>query len=66
MEETMPYTTTKLPSGKVEVTSPHGIKSKGSTPANAEKQIHLLRAVEHSNWRPTHNQNAMSKRLGGS
>lgn len=59
----MPYTKHRLPSGKVEVTSPHGVKSKGSTPANAEKQIHLLRAVDHG-LTPTHNKNAFAARMG--
>ena len=62
----MPYTETKLPSGQIKVTSPHGVTSKGSTPANAQKQVNLLRAVEHTNWKPTNNKNAMSKRLGAS
>lgn len=59
----MPYTAHTLKSGKVEVTSPHGVKSHGSTPENAKKQMRLLRAVEHG-WTPTHNQNAMGARLG--
>jgi hypothetical protein len=44
----MPYKTTKLKSGKVKVTSPSGVKSKGSTPANAKKQVRLLQAIEHN------------------
>lgn len=44
----MPYKTKKLKSGKVKVTSPHGVKSKGSTPANAKRQVRLLNAVEHN------------------
>lgn len=49
----MPYKMKKLKSGRVRVTSPHGVKSYGSTPANAKKQVRLLNAVEHSDWRPT-------------
>lgn len=59
----MPYTKHTLKSGKVSVTSPHGVKSHGSTPENADKQMRLLRAVEHG-WKPTHNHNALSKRMG--
>lgn len=44
----MPYKLKKLKSGKVKVTSPHGTKSKGSTPANAKKQVRLLNAVENN------------------
>lgn len=58
----MSYSMKKLPSGKVAVSTPHGVKSKGSTPANAQKQVNLLRGVEHG-WKP--NKNAMSKRMGG-
>jgi hypothetical protein len=48
----MPYKTTKLKNGKVKVTSPSGVKSKGSTPANAKRQVRLLHAVDHG-WKPT-------------
>lgn len=48
----MPVKLRKLKSGKVQVRTPNGIKSKGSTPANAERQKHLLNAVEHG-WKPT-------------
>jgi hypothetical protein len=48
----MPYKATRTSSGKVRVTSPHGVKSKGTTPANAKRQMNLLRAVEHG-WKPT-------------
>jgi hypothetical protein len=48
----MPYTQTKLKSGKVKVTSPHGVKSKGSTPTNAKRQVRLLNAVDHG-FKPT-------------
>jgi len=58
----MPYTKRKLPSGKIAVSTPHGVKSRGSTPENAQRQINLLRGIEHG-WKPTNN-NAMSKHLG--
>lgn len=47
----MPVTKKKLPGGKVQVRTPGGIKSKGSTLANAKKQGRLLNAVEHG-WKP--------------
>lgn len=59
----MPYTMRKLSSGKVSVSTPHGVKSKGSTPENAQRQVNLLRGVEHG-WRPTRGKNAMARRLG--
>jgi hypothetical protein len=49
----MPVTKRKLPGGLVRVSTPNGVKSKGSTPENAAAQERLLNAVEHSNWRPT-------------
>jgi len=48
----MPVKLKKLKSGKVRVSTPGGVKNKGSTPANAERQKHLLNAVEHG-WKPT-------------
>lgn len=58
----MPYTKRKLKGGKVRVTSPNGVKSKGSTPENAKKQIRLLNAVEHG-FKPTH-RDAIRKKMG--
>ena len=49
----MPYKGSKTSGGKVRVSSPHGTKSKATTLAKAQRQMNLLRAVEHSNWRPT-------------
>lgn len=43
----MPVKLRKLKSGKVRVSTPGGVKSKGSTPENARKQQRLLDAVEH-------------------
>lgn len=59
----MPYKTKKLKGGKVRVTSPHGVKSKATTPENAQKQVNLLHAVEHSDWRPTH-RDRIRKKMG--
>lgn len=57
----MPYKTTKLKGGKVRVTSPNGVKSKGSTPANAKRQVRLLNAIEHDpDFKP---REAMKKRV---
>ncbi len=48
----MPVKLRKLKSGKVRVSPPSGIKSKGTTPVKAKKQRNLLNAVEHG-WIPT-------------
>lgn len=47
----MPVKLTKTKAGKVRVTTPNGVKSKGTTPAKAEAQKRLLNAVEHG-WTP--------------
>lgn len=47
----MPYKMEKS-NGGYRVTSPHGVKAKHSTKANAESQMRLLRGIEHG-WRPT-------------
>jgi hypothetical protein len=49
----MPYKVKKLKGGKVRVSGPSGVHAKGTTPAKAKRQLNLLRAVEHSDWRPT-------------
>jgi len=46
----MPYKIGKVDGYRV--TSPHGTKSKGTTKAKAQKQVNLLRGVEHG-WKPT-------------
>lgn len=48
----MPVKLKSLGHGKVRVSTPHGAKAKSTTPAKAEKQKHLLNAVEHG-WKPT-------------
>lgn len=42
----MPYRITKV-DGKYRVTSPHGVKAKGTTQKKAKKQARLLRAIKH-------------------
>lgn len=48
----MPVIRRRLPSGKVQVRTPGGVKAKGTTPAKAEAQERLLNAVEHG-WKLT-------------
>lgn len=48
----MPVTITKLSSGKVRVSTPHGVKAKATSPARAARQKRLLNAVEHG-FKPT-------------
>jgi hypothetical protein len=59
----MPYTKTKLKNGKVKVTSPNGVKSKGSTPTNAKRQVRLLNAIDHG-FKPSRD-NIKKKVMGG-
>ncbi len=47
----MPVKLTKL-DGKVRVSTPHGVKSKGTTMAKAKAQERLLQGIEHG-WKPT-------------
>ncbi len=47
----MPVKLTKL-DGKVRVSTPHGVKSKGTTMAKAKAQKRLLQGIEHG-WKPT-------------
>lgn len=58
----MPYKVRKIKGGKVRVTSPHGVKAKATTPEKAEKQMRLLRGVEHG-FKPTH-RDAIRKKMG--
>jgi hypothetical protein len=48
----MPVTLRKLSNGKVRVSTPNGVHSKGTTPEKAKAQERLLNAVEHG-WKPT-------------
>lgn len=43
----MPHTLTKVKGG-YRVTSPHGVRAKHSTKSNVQKQLRLLRAIEHN------------------
>jgi len=48
----MPVKVRKTKKGKYQVSTPGGVKSKGTTRAKAMKQKRLLNAVEHG-WKPT-------------
>ncbi len=48
----MPYSIRKSKGGKYRVSSPHGVKAKGTTREKAEAQVRLLHGVEHG-WKPT-------------
>lgn len=43
----MPTKVTKTSSGKYRVSTPSGVKAKGTTKAKAEAQQRLLNAIEH-------------------
>ena len=48
----MPVKIKSVGKGKVRVSTPNGVKAKSTTPAKAERQKHLLNAVDHG-WKPT-------------
>jgi len=48
----MPISIRKKSSGKFSVSTPHGVKAKATSFANAKAQERLLNAVEHG-WKPT-------------
>lgn len=48
----MPVKLTRLPGGKVRVSTDH-VHAKATTMAKAKAQERLLNAVEHTNWKPT-------------
>jgi hypothetical protein len=51
----MPYkiTPSKSPSkGKFKVTSPSGVRAKGTTAMKARRQVNLLNAIDRG-WKPT-------------
>ena len=48
----MPVKTTRLRNGKTRVSTPNGVRSKGTTKAKAEAQARLLRGIEHG-WKPS-------------
>jgi hypothetical protein len=43
----MPVRLTKLPNGKVRVSTPNGIHAKATTPEKAKAQERLLNAIDH-------------------
>jgi len=48
--------------GSYKVSTPGGTKAKKTTKAKAQRQANLLRAVEHSDWRPTGKPNLSKKK----
>lgn len=48
----MPVKMKSVGKGKVQVRTPGGVKAKSTTPAKAQRQANLLRAVEHG-FKPT-------------
>lgn len=48
----MPVKIHKTAKGKYQVSTPGGVKAKGTTKAKARRQGNLLRGVEHG-WKPT-------------
>lgn len=52
----LPYEIHKLKSGRVSVTSPHGVKARSTSMKNAKAQIRLLYAKEHGDMRRRNNQ----------
>ena len=55
----MPVTVTKT-DGKYKVSTPNGVKSKGSSLKNAMAQKRLLNAVDHG-WKPTGQKSNLKK-----
>lgn len=47
----MPVKLRKLKGGKVQVSTPNGVKSKGTSMENAKSQERLLNAIDHG-WVP--------------
>jgi hypothetical protein len=56
----MPVKIKKVKGGKYQVSTPNGVKSKGTSKAKAKSQERLLNAVEHG-WKPTGKKNKKSK-----
>jgi hypothetical protein len=48
----MPVTEKKLKSGKIQVSTPNGVKAKATTKTKADAQKHLLNAIDHG-FKPT-------------
>jgi len=50
----MPVRLKKLSSGRVQVSTPHGVKAKATTMRKAKAQERLLNAIEHNpDFKPT-------------
>ena len=49
----MPTRITKIKEEGYQVSTPGGVKAKRTSLRNAKRQTRLLRAIEHSDWRPT-------------
>lgn len=47
----MPYKIKKI-GNKFQVSSPNGVRAKGTTKAKAESQVRLLQGIDHG-WKPT-------------
>ncbi len=58
----MPVTKTVLPSGRVRVSTPGGVKAKSASKENAAKLERLLNAVDHG-WKPTGKRTPKPKRM---
>lgn len=48
----MPVKISKAGKGKYAVSTPGGVKAKGTSKGKAQRQANLLRAVDHG-WKPT-------------
>lgn len=59
----MPVKITKMSKNKYKVSTPNGVKAKGTTKKNALAQERLLNAVEYSDWRPTGKKRKTKKKI---
>jgi len=48
----MPVKIKKVGKGRVQVSTPGGVKARSTSMRKAKAQERLLNAVEHSDWRP--------------
>lgn len=48
----MPVRVRKTKKGRYRVSTPHGVKAKGTTKGKARRQARLLRAIDHG-WKPS-------------
>jgi hypothetical protein len=49
----MPAKMQAIGKGKYKVSTPNSVHAKNTSKENAESQVRLLNAVEHSDWRPS-------------